>query len=61
MWRLLGALDRSNARAPISRTATLRRFYIHELKLAGGSYKIEMKRVDLINCEGPHETMQAFF
>lgn len=36
-------------------------FYTHELKPAGDSYEIKMKRVDLINCEGPHETMQAFF
>ena len=34
--------------------------YIHDLVTVGDSYKIKMKRVDLINCDAPLEIMQAF-
>ena len=35
-------------------------FYTHELKAVEGDYRIRLKRVDLINCDGPLDTMQAF-
>lgn len=34
--------------------------YTHELVPVGDSYKIKLKRVDLINCDQPLEIMQAF-
>ena len=34
--------------------------YIHDLVPDGDSYKIKLKRVDLINCDAPLEIMQAF-
>jgi len=35
-------------------------FYIHDLVPVGDSYKIKLKRVDLINCDAPLEIMQGF-
>lgn len=35
-------------------------FYLHDLVPADGTYRIKLKRVDLINCDAPQETMQAF-
>lgn len=35
-------------------------FYVHDLVPFGDSFKIKLKRVDLLNCDGPQETMQAF-
>lgn len=34
--------------------------YVHDLVRDGDSYKIKMKRVDLINCDAPVEIMQGF-
>jgi benzoate/toluate 1,2-dioxygenase beta subunit len=35
-------------------------FYIHDLASVEDGYKIKMKRVDLINCDGPLDIMQSF-
>jgi benzoate/toluate 1,2-dioxygenase beta subunit len=35
--------------------------YTHDLVRAADSYKIKMKRVELINCDQPLDIMQAFF
>jgi benzoate/toluate 1,2-dioxygenase beta subunit len=35
-------------------------FYVHDLVPSGDGYSIKMKRVDLMDCDGPQETMQAF-
>jgi len=35
-------------------------FYLHDLEAAESGYRIKMKRVDLINCDGPLDIMQAF-
>ena len=34
--------------------------YLHDLVPNGDTYKIKLKRVDLINCDTPLEIMQAF-
>jgi benzoate/toluate 1,2-dioxygenase beta subunit len=34
--------------------------YAHRLSVAGGGLRIRMKRVDLVNAEGPHDLMQVF-
>lgn len=33
---------------------------LHTLKTHGESWRIHMKRIDLINCEAPHEALQVF-
>lgn len=35
-------------------------WYTHELVRGGSSFKIQLKRVDLINCDAPLEIMQGF-
>jgi len=39
---------------------TLGGSYTHELIPSGDSYKIKLKRVDLINCDAPLDILQAF-
>ncbi len=34
--------------------------YTHTLKTSGETFKIKLKRVDLINCDGVHEALQVF-
>ncbi|MDP9898153.1 aromatic-ring-hydroxylating dioxygenase subunit beta [Variovorax ginsengisoli] len=33
---------------------------LHTLKTHGDSWRIAMKRIDLVNCEAPHEALQVF-
>ncbi len=35
-------------------------FYVHELASVETGFKIKMKRVELINCDGPLDIMQSF-
>lgn len=35
-------------------------FYVHDLVAFGDSFKIKMKRVELMDCDCPQETMQGF-
>ncbi|WP_431112235.1 aromatic-ring-hydroxylating dioxygenase subunit beta [Variovorax paradoxus] len=33
---------------------------LHTLRREGDAWRIEMKRVELVNCEAPHEALQVF-
>ncbi|MET3916414.1 3-phenylpropionate/cinnamic acid dioxygenase small subunit [Variovorax sp. OAS795] len=33
---------------------------LHTLEREGGEWRIRMKRIDLVNCDAPHEALQVF-